>query len=153
MRDALRILLVEDNDDDAYLFAHAIEMSHASIMLRRAIGQKEGINYLRGINDFANRSEYPLPDLIVTALVMKNGSGVEFFNWCRTSQLFSQLPIVVLSDCLECDPELHLARQLGIDPIYEKTGDSQRLAAIVREICDLGLSRKVKHAYSDTALR
>ena len=88
--EAVRIVLVEDNPGDVYLFGLALK--------------ETGLNYeLTVIEDGAKalalvrEVERALPDLIVLDLNLPKNDGVEILEAIRKDQRFDDVPVVVAS--------------------------------------------------------
>lgn len=88
------ILLVEDNKSDRAIFAHAVRNSRIPASLQMVQNGQEAIDYLQGNGVYADRSKYPVPDLIVLDLRMPIVDGFEFLAWRSTSS-FSTVPAIV----------------------------------------------------------
>src|SRR5687768_10167162 len=57
----------------------------------------ETIAYLGGEGKFANRVEYPLPDLMLLDLKMPRKTGFDVLEWLRTQPSLARLRVVVLT--------------------------------------------------------
>ena len=79
-------------------------------MLRRAFDQlgldtslqfvkdgEQAIAYLAGQGAFANRDEYPLPDLLLLDLKMPRKSGFEVLEWLQNQPTLATIRTVVLT--------------------------------------------------------
>jgi len=84
-----RILLVEDDDDDALLFSDAMDEIPESLICERAHDGREAILILE--------ANLPLPDVIFLDLNMPGMNGAEFIKQVKETASFDQIPIVVLS--------------------------------------------------------
>jgi CheY-like chemotaxis protein len=89
-----RILLVEDEKSDRAIFAHAVRSSSIPASLQMVVNGQDAIDYLEGKGSYADRSNYPMPDLIVLDLRMPIVDGFEFLEWRSTSP-FSTIPVIV----------------------------------------------------------
>src|SRR4051812_36736051 len=84
------ILHVEDDLNDALLFEHACRKAGAAFDLRAVHDADEAIAYLRGTDDFADRRQHPLPQLILLDLKMPRLSGFDVLSWVREQEAFRQ---------------------------------------------------------------
>src|SRR5689334_200094 len=77
------ILLVEDRGDDVMVVLRAFE--HAGLKNRVIVCRdgEEAIQYLNGDGMFANRREYPLPNLILLDLKMPKIDGFGVLRWLK----------------------------------------------------------------------
>lgn len=93
-RGALRILLVEDNDDDAILVERSLRRTGFKGELRIVITAEDAIDYLK---PSAGEVEPLLPDLIVLDLKLPGMSGQDFLRWIRAEPYLAMIPVIVLS--------------------------------------------------------
>src|SRR5882724_3852706 len=93
----LKILHVEDSEEDLELFRRACEAAGLPAEFRRVTDGFEAVGYLMGSNDFSNRNRYPLPDLIVLDLKMPGMGGFDFLKWLRQESGFSSLPVLIFT--------------------------------------------------------
>jgi CheY-like chemotaxis protein len=91
------ILLVDDNDDDAFFIEKAFKTMGATSHIFRCIDGRETQKYLAGEAPFSNRGFYPLPDLILLDLKIPHLSGLEVLAWIRSHPALRTLIVVVLS--------------------------------------------------------
>jgi CheY-like chemotaxis protein len=89
------ILLVEDNEDDAFFFSRAIGRARIGSRLQHAEDGQAAIDYLSGREGYSNRDRFPLPDLIVLDLKLPKRSGFEVLAWIRENLITSDPPIIV----------------------------------------------------------
>lgn len=94
IRGALRILLVEDNEDDAILIERSLRRTGFEGELKVVVTAEEAIEYLR---PSAREIETVLPDLIVLDLKLPGMSGHDFLRWIRAEPYLAMVPVIVLS--------------------------------------------------------
>src|SRR2546430_845852 len=80
----LRILLVEDEDNDIFLVQRATERGGAGHRVYPVRDGEEAIHYLRGQGMYADRQKFPLPNVILSDLKMQRMDGFEFLQWLRS---------------------------------------------------------------------
>jgi DNA-binding response OmpR family regulator len=93
----LLILHVEDDENDAILFQKACERAGLPALIRRLDAADEAKSYLLGQGVYADRTLYPLPQIIVLDLKMPRMDGFEFLKWIRNSEEFSGMPVLVFT--------------------------------------------------------
>src|SRR5947208_6261832 len=91
------ILHIEDDCNDVVLLRHACRKAGVDCKLKVVNDGDEAIAYLQGQDRFANREQYPLPDLVLLDLKMPRLSGFEVLSWIRHDEKCRCLPVVVLS--------------------------------------------------------
>src|SRR4051794_12315353 len=91
------ILLVEDRGDDVLIVLRAFE--HAGLKNRVIVCRdgEEAIQYLEGEGMFANRKEYPLPNLILLDLKMPKVDGFGVLRWLKNHPELKHIVTVVLT--------------------------------------------------------
>jgi len=91
------ILLAEDSDDDVYMLRRAFEQAGIELPLQVVSDGEQAIAYLTGQGKFANRAEYPLPDLFLLDLKMPRKNGFEVLGWLRQHPTLAPLRTIVLT--------------------------------------------------------
>jgi CheY-like chemotaxis protein len=93
----LKILHIEDSEEDLELFRRACETAGLPAVFHRVEDGSEAVCYLKGEADFNDRGKYPLPDLIVLDLKMPGMGGFDFLKWLRQEPEFSSMPVLVFT--------------------------------------------------------
>jgi len=93
----LIVLLAEDDEHDAFFVQYATEQIGNGLTVKAVRHGEEAIRYLTGQGDFADRSKFPLPDLILTDLKMPCVDGFQLLSWLRQHPRFSLIPAIVFS--------------------------------------------------------
>ena len=87
---------------------------------------EEAVAYLSGEGKYANRTEYPLPVLVLLDLKMPGMDGFEFLTWIRQQEGIRGLPVVVLTSSSEL-ADVNRAYKLGANSFFVKELDFQGL--------------------------
>ena len=120
------VLHVEDDPNDALLVEYALCRALPHLKLLQVSDCAEAFKYLLGASPYHDRTQFPMPDLIIVDLKMPGPSGFDFLLWARRHDAFRAIPIVVLSSSnLECDREL--AARLGAADYLVKAAGFQEL--------------------------
>ena len=123
------IFHVEDEPDDALFVQLAVDRAQADCEVHRVSDGKQAVDYLAGNGQFADRSRYPLPQLMLLDLKLPLFDGFEVLTWVRSRAELQDLPIVILSGSdLEKDREKALSwRPLlpGQDAIIRSGGGTR----------------------------
>jgi CheY-like chemotaxis protein len=122
MPDRAVILLAEDREDDILLIRRAFAQAYVNNPLHVVRDGAEAIEYLGGEGKYANRAEFPLPDLMLLDLKMPRLDGFEVLEWLQSQPELSTLRVVVLtsSDHLR---DVNLAYKLGANSFMVKPMD------------------------------
>jgi CheY-like chemotaxis protein len=106
------VLVAEDREDDVLMLKRAFKQLGFGIPVQYVSNGDETIAYLAGSGRFANRDEYPLPDLLLLDLKMPRRSGFEVLQWIQKQPTLSKLRVVVLTTSSDIY-EVNRAYQLG----------------------------------------
>ena len=127
------ILLVEDEDDDVLFMKMAMEKAGITHPLQVARDGKQAIAYLRGDGLFANRQQYPVPQLMLLDLRLPQIPGLEVLKWTREQPEFEMLPVVVFTSSSQ-DADVERAYRLGANSYIVKPPSPDELLEIVQAI-------------------
>jgi len=139
MSDRAVILLAEDEEDYVLLVQKAFIEAHIPNPLYVVSTGKELMSYLQGEGKFANRDEYPLPDLLLLDLKLPGYSGFEILAWLRSQSGLSGLRVLVLtsSDRMK---DVNDAYRLGANSFLVKPYDFENLVQFSRLIQEFWLN-------------
>ena len=96
MRDdePFRILLVEDNTADVYLFRKALLAAELNFELTVIEDGGRAIGFVRGEGEYAGS---PVPDLVVLDLSLPKNDGIQVLEAIRAAKRFADIPVVMTS--------------------------------------------------------
>jgi CheY-like chemotaxis protein len=117
-------LLVEDEPNDVALVQMEFAKAPFPIRLYPVGDGSEAIDYIEGRGKFANRKEYPMPDVVLLDLKMPRVSGFDFLKWLRTESPNSchLIPVVVMSSS-SLEEDVDRAYGLGANSYLVKPVD------------------------------
>ncbi len=107
---SLPILHVDDDQNDLVLLEHACRAAELSYVVKSAADGEMAIAYLSGRGLYADRSEYPLPAVILLDLKMPRKSGFEVLSWIRNQPSLKRILVFIFTSS---------RHQEDIDPAYE----------------------------------
>ena len=129
------ILLVEDREDDVLLIRKAFDRASVNNPLYVVRTGEEAISYLEGVGAYANRAEYPLPDLLLLDLKLPGSDGFDVLRWVRQQPGLSALRVVVLtsSDHIR---DVNQAYRLGANSFMVKPMDFENIVELSKLLRD-----------------
>jgi CheY-like chemotaxis protein len=91
------ILYAEDSADDALLAQLAFDRVDFPAELRVVDDGHAAIRWLNGEENYSDRKQFPVPDLVITDLKMHRTNGFDLLQWIRGNVKFKELPVVIHS--------------------------------------------------------
>jgi CheY-like chemotaxis protein len=131
------VLYAEDEDNDAYLMQRAFAKAGVSNPLHVVVDGDEAIQYLSGTRRFSDRTQYPLPCLLLLDLNLPRQSGLEVLEWVRSQPALQSMPVVILTSSSQ-DRDIGSAYSLGANGYLVKPPSSEKLIELVtglRDVC------------------
>ena len=133
--ESMPILLVEDDYNDVLLIQRAFRKAKIKPSMSTVSDGDETILYLQGKGKYADRSQYPMPLLILLDLKLPRRSGLEVLAWIRQQPYLRRLLVIVLTSSQE-DSDLTQAYDLGANSYLVKPIDFQEFVHLVELIDD-----------------
>ncbi len=115
----LNILLIEDSEDDAFLFESALNREGLGSRVCRVENGVQAISYLEGEGDYHNRSTFPFPTVIFSDIKMPVMDGFAILKWLKTHPRCSVLPVMMFSSSSE-QADIEKAYRLGANAYLVK---------------------------------
>src|SRR5690348_7585004 len=91
------ILVVEDAENETFLIRRALESLGIPNPIAIVRNTEEAMAYFMGSGAYKNRSECPLPSLVLLDLKMPGMSSIEFLRWLRQQPGYGATRVVVLA--------------------------------------------------------
>ena len=136
------ILHVDDDTNDILLFQHACQKAGLDCTLHNLEDGDEAISYLRGVEPFINRDQFPFPNLLLLDLKMPRTSGFEVLSWIRANSLVRSMPVIVLSSSNR-DADVKRAYDLGANSFLVKPVAFDSLVEMVKSLHQYWLTLNV----------
>ena len=125
------ILLVDDNEDDRYLFQRAWQRAEIANPLQMVVDGREAIDYLEGNGRFADRNAHPFPILVLLDLKVPGKDGYEILRWIRQQPALRCLSVEVITSLARSE-EVAKAFDVGANAFYEKPAKIDELVTLLR---------------------
>jgi CheY-like chemotaxis protein len=127
------ILLVEDNEDDAFIFSRAYRLAKLPHPVQTTTDGNEALDYLFGEGEYADRTKHPLPFLVFLDLKLPLKPGHEVLQAIRAEPALADLSVVVLTSSAEAR-DVTRAQEHGALAFLVKPPTAQHLAAAVSAV-------------------
>ena len=138
--DNTKVLLVEDNQEDAVLTLRALKKNNIENTVYVVRDGVEALDFLFCTNKYAKRDPHDMPQLILLDMELPNMNGLEVLRRVRADDRTRQLPVVVLTSS---DEERHIAESYrsGANSYVCKPTDFLEFMESVRQLGSYWLDR------------
>jgi CheY-like chemotaxis protein len=113
------ILLVEDSEDDVFFMTRAFKAAGLLTPLAHVENGQKAIDYLSGKQPYKDRTQSPLPSLILLDLKMPFLSGFEVLRWIRSQSAHARVPVIVFTTSNQ-ERDVETAYELGANAYLVK---------------------------------
>jgi CheY-like chemotaxis protein len=123
MESLLRILLVEDDEDDQFLFAEALRKIHPTIAYEIAGDGTEALSILENS---------PVFDFIFMDLNMPKMDGFECLRTMKANEIHQKVPVIIISTstlkkdiehCMKIGAAYYFTKPVHFDQLFQKIDD------------------------------
>ncbi len=132
IRQAVEILLVEDNENDIELTLHALRGEKLGNSIQVARDGEEALEFLRSRELRPNGTLSP-PKLILLDLKLPKVSGLEVLRAVKSDPVLQPIPVVVLTSSRE-EQDMVESYRLGVNSYLQKPVDFDSFRAMVKEL-------------------
>jgi CheY-like chemotaxis protein len=136
------ILLVDDNNMDVVLTLYAFREAGLMVDINVAKNGKEALDYLFGNDKFADRLQYPIPDVILLDLKMPGIDGFEVLRKIKGSGCLKRIPVIILTSSRE-EKDKNLGYDLGANSYLLKPVSSDGFTEVVKKLCEYWFSLNI----------
>jgi CheY-like chemotaxis protein len=127
------ILLVEDNRLDIELTLDAFREARLGNTVHVAKNGEEALAYLFGREQYADRLQYPLPDIILLDLKMPGIDGFEVLRQVKAAPELKRLPVIILTSSRE-EGDLALSYDCGANSYLVKPVSFEGFLKVVEQV-------------------
>jgi DNA-binding response OmpR family regulator len=129
------ILLVDDSENDLFLMRAAFKKAGFDTSLQEVHNGEEAIAYLKGDDPYSDRTQFPLPAVMLLDLNMPMKNGFDVLAWVRSQAGLKRLSIIILSASMRTE-DVERAFDLGANSFLVKPGSLEALVAMIRCLRD-----------------
>jgi two-component system response regulator len=133
--DAVEVLLVEDNPQDAELTIRALKRHHLANQLVHVEDGAEALDFLFARGKYEGLKVDSPPKVVLLDLKLPKMNGLEVLRIMKTSERTRSIPVVVVTSSAE-DPDVRTAYELGVNSYVIKP---VQFEAFVEAMSKLGL--------------
>ena len=130
MNTASTILLIEDDEHDAFFLKRALQRTRPDLNLQLTTDGQQAVDYLDGNDEYCDRGKYPLPSLIFVDLKLPYLSGFQVLEHIRTNPSLVGIPVAVLTSSAE-ERDRQRAFALGAKAYLVKPPTPQMLLEVL----------------------
>src|ERR1051325_9712044 len=127
------ILVAEDDANDVFFLKRAFNKAEIGCKIVDVPNGQMVIDYLSGVAPYDNRSQYPLPQLLLLDLTMTLMSGFEVLEWLQNHPEIGEVPALVLPSSARQEGVVK-AQALGARHSHVKPTAHHQLVELVREL-------------------
>lgn len=134
MGELCKTILVDDSEDDVLLFQKCLVRHPRLQLVWRGEDGNQAIEYLSGSGRFADRDQYPWPDVMVLDLKMPARDGFEVLQWMQGK---ANMPLVVVLSTSDLPEDKLRAAQLGAAMYQAKPFQPEMFDRMMRRVLRL----------------
>jgi CheY-like chemotaxis protein len=133
-----QILLVEDNRMDVELTLDAFREGKLANIVHVARDGRQALDYMFDVGEYADRTKYPLPDLILLDLKLPRIDGHEVLQRLKAAPVIKRIPVIVLTSSKE-EGDRALSYDSGANSYLVKPVSFDGFLEVVRKVQDYWL--------------
>jgi CheY-like chemotaxis protein len=125
------ILQVEDDENDIFFLGNAFQEAKISHPLQVVRDGQAAIEYLSGTGKYTDRSQYPLPCLVLLDLKLPRKMGLEVLKWMREQPHLQTVPVIILTSSSQ-PTDVEAAYRLGASSYLVKPSGVYELFELIK---------------------
>ncbi len=133
IKNQVPILIADDDKEDCEMIREAFQESRLLNQLFFVHDGEELMSYLKHEGKYEDRTQYPMPGLILLDLNMPKKDGREAIHEIKSSDELRQIPIVVLTTS-QAEEDVFRTYNLGVNSLITKPVDFTSLVQIMKDL-------------------
>ncbi len=138
MMEKKTVLVADDDENDVKLLKRAFLKAGIDVSISSVRDGEEAMEYLQGEKQFADRSAFPVPVMMLLDLKMPRADGFEVLEWLRAQARLKRLLVVVMTSSDE-PQDIDRAYDLGANSFLKKPSDFTALTTLSQRLHDYWL--------------
>ncbi len=130
---ALKILLVEDNPYHAELVRRSLEHFQTASSLYHVEDGEAALDYIFGRGGYADRTQFPAPDLVLLDLRLPRMDGLEVLRHVKSHPTLHGTPVVMLTTS-DLERDVAMAYEHHANSFLTKPVDLKRLSKLMKDL-------------------
>jgi CheY-like chemotaxis protein len=127
------VLYVEDEEFDVLFMRRAFQRAGLEQHLKVVADGQQALDYLGGSAPYADRTQHPLPSVIVLDINLPFVSGFDVLKWIREKPEVRPTPVVMFSSSARLEDRTR-ASELGANEYVEKPGSPSGFSTLVDKL-------------------
>ena len=127
------ILLVEDNRMDVELTLDAFKEARLLNTIHVSPNGQDALNYLFGRGKYADRINYPMPNMVLLDLKLPGIDGFEVLRQVKSAPILKRLPVVILTSSKE-EGDRALTYDIGANSYIVKPVSFNGFLDVIKQI-------------------
>jgi len=136
------ILVVEDDENDVMFVKMAMKKAGMTNPIQVVTDGQQALDYFQGVGKFANRSQFPIPYLVLLDLKLPFVMGLDVLAWIREQSELKSTIVIVLTSSRHTE-DIRMAYQLGVNAYLVKPADLNALEETMRTLKGFWLTQNV----------
>ena len=136
------ILLAEDSPDDVLLIRMAFKRAGFLNPMHVVTDGEKAIQYLKGEGIYADREQYPVPQILLLDLKMPRMNGFDVLAWIRQRPEWKCLPVIVITTSFY-GPDIEQAYESGANSFLTKPAQFDEFVATVKQMGNFWLGHTI----------
>ncbi|MBI5648449.1 MAG: response regulator [Ignavibacteriae bacterium] len=132
-RSPITILLADDDADDRMLIRDALVESRIANEFREVEDGVELLDYLNQRGNYTDRTQYPMPGLILLDLNMPRKDGREALREIKSDPFLRMIPVIVLTTS-KAEEDIYRTYDLGVSSFITKPVSFDALVDIMKTL-------------------